>query len=189
MGSSWVVLKGLGGVLGASGARFSWDSILDTILYPICNRFSLDLATFETCEKALWYYKNNSFEALRKFPNQTEKPKKIIGFWVLRGSIFPSWAALGGVQGVVLAILERLGGVLEPSWGICIKYMSRCHKYRIPMWIPEAPDRAVHFCTPPLVPPPPGEDFSDFLVAPGKGRDGETRSCSNTFKTPKGVGG
>ena len=83
LGSSWVVLKGLGGVLGASGARFSWDSILDTILYPICNRFSLDLATFKTCEKALWYYKNNSFEALRKFPNQTEKPEKIIGFWVL----------------------------------------------------------------------------------------------------------
>ena len=56
-------LKGLGGVLGASGARFSWDSILDTILYPICNRFSLDLATFETCEKPLWYYKNSSFKA------------------------------------------------------------------------------------------------------------------------------
>ena len=115
------------GRLGASGARLSWDSILDTILYPICNRFSLDLATFKTCEKALWYYKNSSFEALRKFPNQTEKPEKIIGFWVLRGSIFPSWAALGGVQGVVLAILERLGGVLEPSWGICIKYM-RCRQ-------------------------------------------------------------
>jgi hypothetical protein len=113
------------GRLGASGARLSWDSILDTILYPICNRFSLDLATFETCEKALWYYKNSSFVALRQVPNQTEKTKKINGFWVLRGSIFPSWAALGGVQGVVLAILERLGGVLEPSWGICIKYM-RC---------------------------------------------------------------
>ena len=127
LGSSWVVLKGLGGVLGASGARFSWDSILDTILYPICNRFSLDLATFETCEKALWYYENSSFEALRKFSNQTEKREKIIGFWVLRGSIFPSWAALGGVQGVVLGILERLGGVLEPSWGICIKYM-RCRQ-------------------------------------------------------------
>ena len=71
------------GRLGASGARLSWDSILDTILYPICNRFCLDLVTFKTCEKALWYYKNNSFEALRKFPNQTEKPEKIIGFWVL----------------------------------------------------------------------------------------------------------
>ena len=87
------------------------------------------LVTFETCVKAFWYYKNNSFEALRKFPNQTEKPRKIIVFWVLRGSVFPTWAALGGVQGVVLAILERLGGVLEPSWGICIKYM-RC---RLPL--------------------------------------------------------
>ena len=71
------------GRLGASGARLSWDSVFDTILYPICKRFSLDLATFKTCEKALWYYKNTSFEALRKFPNQTEKPEKIIGFWVL----------------------------------------------------------------------------------------------------------
>ena len=120
----------LGGVLGASWGV--WSAIflgfhLGYHLYPICNRFSLDLATFKTCEKALWYYKNNSFEALRKFPNQTEKPEKIIGFWVLRGSIFPSWAALGGVQGVVLGILERLGGVLEPSWGICIKYM-RCRQ-------------------------------------------------------------
>ena len=118
LGPSWVVLKGLGGVLGASGARFSWDSILDTILYPICNRFSLDLATFETCEKALWYYKNNSFEALRQFSNQTEKREKIIGFWVLRGSIFPSWAALGGVHGVVLSILERLGGFLKYRYRI-----------------------------------------------------------------------
>ena len=106
------------GRLGASGARLSWDSILDTILYPICNRFSLDLATFETCEKALLYYKNKSFDALRQVPNQTEKPKKINGFWVLRGSIFPSWAALGGVQGVVLSILERLGGFLKYRYRI-----------------------------------------------------------------------
>ena len=41
------------GRLGASGARLSWDSILDTILHPICNRFNLDSATFKTCEKAL----------------------------------------------------------------------------------------------------------------------------------------
>ena len=73
LGASWGRLGGvlgrLGRVLGpswgrleASGARFSWDSILDTILYPICNRFGLDFDIVETRGKALWYYKNSSFE-------------------------------------------------------------------------------------------------------------------------------
>ena len=125
LGASWGRLGASLGRLGASGARFSWDSILDTILYPICNRFSLDLATFETCVKALWYYKNSSFEALRQFPDQTEKPKEIIGFCVLRGSTFASRVALGGVLGVVLGVLGRLAGLLEvflcvqgASWGV-----------------------------------------------------------------------
>ena len=42
------------GRLGASGARFSKDSIQDTILYPICNRFCLDFATVGTRGKASW---------------------------------------------------------------------------------------------------------------------------------------
>ena len=66
LGASWVRPGGvwgrIGGVLGASGARFSWDSILDTILYQICNRFGLDFGIVETRGKALWYYKNSSFE-------------------------------------------------------------------------------------------------------------------------------
>ena len=59
---SWGCLGGVWGRLGASGARFSWDSILDTILYPICNRFGLDFGIVETRGKALWYYKNSNFE-------------------------------------------------------------------------------------------------------------------------------
>ena len=62
LGVSWGRLGASWGRLGASGARFSWDSILDTILYPICNRFGLDFGIVETRGKALWYYKNNSFE-------------------------------------------------------------------------------------------------------------------------------
>ena len=37
---------------------------------------------------------------------------------MLRGSIFATWAALGGVLGVVLGVLERLGGVLEAFWSV-----------------------------------------------------------------------
>ena len=91
--------------LEASGARFSWDSILDTILYPICKRFGLDFAIVETREKALRYYENHIFEPSVEFPHKMEKQMKFNGFWVLRGSIFASWAALGG-------LLERSGDVL-----------------------------------------------------------------------------
>ena len=59
---SWGRLRAYWGRLGASGARFSWDSILDTILYPICNRFGLDFAIVDTRGKALWYFKNSSFK-------------------------------------------------------------------------------------------------------------------------------
>ena len=97
LGSSWGRLVASWARLEASGARFSWDSILDTILYPICKRFGLDFAIVETCEKALRYYENSIFEPSVKFPHKMEKPMKINGFWVLRGSIFASWAALGGV--------------------------------------------------------------------------------------------
>ena len=97
LGASWGRLGSVWGRLGASGARFSWDSILDTILYPICNRFGLDFAIVETREKALRYYKNNIFEPSNEFPHKMEKTMKINGFWVLRGSIFASWAALGVV--------------------------------------------------------------------------------------------
>ena len=54
--------------LEASGVRFSWDSILDTILYPICKRFGLDFVIVETREKALRYYENNIFEPSVEFP-------------------------------------------------------------------------------------------------------------------------
>ena len=47
-----------------------------------------------------------------------DKPKKILGFGELRGSIFTTWAALGGVLGVVLGVLERLGGVWEAFWSV-----------------------------------------------------------------------
>ena len=62
LGESWGRLVASWARLEASGARFSWDSILDTILYPICNRFGLDFGIVETRGKALWYYKNSSFE-------------------------------------------------------------------------------------------------------------------------------
>ena len=97
LGASWGRLVASWARLEASGARFSWDSILDTILYPICKRFGLDFAIVETREKALRYYENNIFEPSVEFPHKMEKPMKINGFWVLRGSIFASWAALGGV--------------------------------------------------------------------------------------------
>ena len=73
LGHLGAVLGRLRGALGASGARFSWDSILDTILYPICNRSGLDFDTVETRKKALRYYKNSIFEPSVEFPHKMEK--------------------------------------------------------------------------------------------------------------------
>ena len=61
----WGRLQGVLGRRRASLLDFRTKlrrTILDTILYPICNQFGLDFPIVETCEKALRYYENNIFE-------------------------------------------------------------------------------------------------------------------------------
>ena len=111
VGSSWVVLKGLGGVLGASGARFSWDSILDTILYPICNRFSLDLASFETCEKRSGIRKIIVLRLYVNFPTKRKNRRKSIVF----GCSEAPFSRIGRLMGASRGWFWASWSVLEAS--------------------------------------------------------------------------
>ena len=122
LGVSW---KPSWGYLGASGARFSWDSILNTILSSICNRFGLDCADLETREQALRHYENSIFEPSSEFSHKMEKPRKIkwfvdaprLHFRVLGGSL----GRPGGGYGRLGASWRRSGAFgahLGTSWSV-----------------------------------------------------------------------